>query len=167
MSPFQRDSPADRADYADNVIWRRLKVLEEFWFLVLPENALIFTWPFICPSVCVLFCICVIYVFSAAFVEPRLLALSDECEVTILWLSVAESVAFPGSLGQISKKDAGVYEVVLKDDRGKDTSTLNLKDQGSSAQRRLGSVPSGEGEWLFMSSSRFQRLDEWSFQFYR
>lgn len=31
---------------------------------------------------------------------------------------------------QISKKDAGVYEVVLKDDRGKDTSTLNLTDQG-------------------------------------
>ncbi|TNM96544.1 hypothetical protein fugu_016205 [Takifugu bimaculatus] len=33
-------------------------------------------------------------------------------------------------IAQISKKDAGVYEVVLKDDRGKDTSTLNLKDQG-------------------------------------
>ncbi|XP_031148644.2 M-protein, striated muscle isoform X6 [Sander lucioperca] len=51
----QRDSPADTADYADDLIWRRLK---------------------------------------------------------------------------ISKKDAGVYEVVLKDDRGKDTSTLNLTDQG-------------------------------------
>ncbi|XP_028424962.1 M-protein, striated muscle isoform X4 [Perca flavescens] len=51
----QRDSPADTADYADGLIWRRLK---------------------------------------------------------------------------ISKKDAGVYEVVLKDDRGKDTSTLNLTDQG-------------------------------------
>uniref|UniRef100_A0A8D0A7N4 Myomesin-1 n=1 Tax=Sander lucioperca TaxID=283035 RepID=A0A8D0A7N4_SANLU len=33
-------------------------------------------------------------------------------------------------IAQISKKDAGVYEVVLKDDRGKDTSTLNLTDQG-------------------------------------
>ncbi|XP_061569767.1 M-protein, striated muscle isoform X3 [Cololabis saira] len=33
-------------------------------------------------------------------------------------------------ISQISKKDAGVYEVVLKDDRGKDTSTLNLTDQG-------------------------------------
>uniref|UniRef100_A0A665WL65 Myomesin-1 n=1 Tax=Echeneis naucrates TaxID=173247 RepID=A0A665WL65_ECHNA len=32
-------------------------------------------------------------------------------------------------IAQISKKDAGVYEVVLKDDRGKDTSTLNLTDQ--------------------------------------
>ncbi|XP_051524253.1 M-protein, striated muscle-like isoform X5 [Myxocyprinus asiaticus] len=31
---------------------------------------------------------------------------------------------------QISKKDAGIYEVVLKDDRGKDSSTLNLTDQG-------------------------------------
>lgn len=46
------------------------------------------------------------------------------------------------SLGQISKKDAGVYEVVLKDDRGKDTSTLNLKDQGRSARRRLGYIQS-------------------------
>ncbi|XP_044033099.1 myomesin-1 isoform X1 [Siniperca chuatsi] len=51
----QRDSPADTADYADSLIWRRLK---------------------------------------------------------------------------ISKKDSGVYEVVLKDDRGKDTSKLNLTDQG-------------------------------------
>nr|XP_054607435.1 M-protein, striated muscle isoform X2 [Nothobranchius furzeri] len=33
-------------------------------------------------------------------------------------------------IAQISRKDAGVYEVVLKDDRGKDTSTLNLTDQG-------------------------------------
>uniref|UniRef100_A0A671UTL1 Myomesin-1 n=1 Tax=Sparus aurata TaxID=8175 RepID=A0A671UTL1_SPAAU len=33
-------------------------------------------------------------------------------------------------IAQISKKDSGVYEVVLKDDRGKDTSTLNLTDQG-------------------------------------
>ncbi|XP_024910202.1 myomesin-1 isoform X3 [Cynoglossus semilaevis] len=31
---------------------------------------------------------------------------------------------------KISKKDSGMYEVVLKDDRGKDTATLNLKDQG-------------------------------------
>ncbi|XP_069368829.1 myomesin-1 isoform X8 [Paralichthys olivaceus] len=31
---------------------------------------------------------------------------------------------------KISKRDSGVYEVVLKDDRGKDTSTLNLTDQG-------------------------------------
>ncbi|XP_044033103.1 myomesin-1 isoform X5 [Siniperca chuatsi] len=33
-------------------------------------------------------------------------------------------------IAQISKKDSGVYEVVLKDDRGKDTSKLNLTDQG-------------------------------------
>ncbi|KAI3354855.1 hypothetical protein L3Q82_004653 [Scortum barcoo] len=33
-------------------------------------------------------------------------------------------------IAQISKKDSGVYEVVLKDDRGQDTSTLNLTDQG-------------------------------------
>lgn len=36
---------------------------------------------------------------------------------------------------QISKKDAGIYEVVLKDDRGKDTSTLNLTDQGNIAEK--------------------------------
>ncbi|XP_046879450.1 myomesin-1 isoform X11 [Hypomesus transpacificus] len=33
-------------------------------------------------------------------------------------------------IAQISKKDAGIYEVILKDDRGKDSSTLNLTDQG-------------------------------------
>ncbi|XP_061821645.2 myomesin-1-like [Nerophis lumbriciformis] len=33
-------------------------------------------------------------------------------------------------IAQISKKDAGVYEIVLKDDRGKDTSALSLTDQG-------------------------------------
>ncbi|XP_071777576.1 myomesin-1 isoform X2 [Centroberyx gerrardi] len=33
-------------------------------------------------------------------------------------------------IAQISKKDAGVYEIVLKDDRGQDTSKLNLTDQG-------------------------------------
>ncbi|XP_061661989.1 M-protein, striated muscle isoform X8 [Syngnathoides biaculeatus] len=32
-------------------------------------------------------------------------------------------------IAQISKKDAGVYETVLKDDRGKDASKLNLTDQ--------------------------------------
>uniref|UniRef100_A0A4W5NZR4 Myomesin 1 n=1 Tax=Hucho hucho TaxID=62062 RepID=A0A4W5NZR4_9TELE len=32
-------------------------------------------------------------------------------------------------IAQISKKDAGVYETVLKDDRGQDTSTLNLTEQ--------------------------------------
>uniref|UniRef100_A0AAY5JX31 Myomesin 1b n=1 Tax=Esox lucius TaxID=8010 RepID=A0AAY5JX31_ESOLU len=31
---------------------------------------------------------------------------------------------------KISKKDSGIYEIVMKDDRGKDTSTLNLTDQG-------------------------------------
>ncbi|XP_041670306.1 M-protein, striated muscle isoform X2 [Cheilinus undulatus] len=33
-------------------------------------------------------------------------------------------------IAQISKKDSGVYEVVLKDDRGQDKSMLNLTDQG-------------------------------------
>nr|XP_020475412.1 myomesin-1 isoform X2 [Monopterus albus]XP_020475413.1 myomesin-1 isoform X2 [Monopterus albus] len=32
-------------------------------------------------------------------------------------------------IAQVSKKDAGVYEVFLKDDRGKDTSKLNLTDK--------------------------------------
>uniref|UniRef100_A0A9J8CBJ6 Myomesin 1 n=1 Tax=Cyprinus carpio carpio TaxID=630221 RepID=A0A9J8CBJ6_CYPCA len=41
---------------------------------------------------------------------------------------------------QISKKDAGIYEVVLKDDRGKDTSTLNLTDQGINLMNQVFSV---------------------------
>ncbi|KAM9337522.1 myomesin-1 isoform 1-T1 [Symphorus nematophorus] len=48
--------------------------------------------------------------------------------------SPAESPEYADSLIwrrlKISKKDSGVYEVVLKDDRGKDTSKLNLTDQG-------------------------------------
>ncbi|XP_069015690.1 myomesin-1 isoform X5 [Embiotoca jacksoni] len=43
--------------------------------------------------------------------------------------SPADTADVPRRL-KISKKDSGVYEVVLKDDRGKDTSTLNLTDQG-------------------------------------
>ncbi|XP_048856832.1 M-protein, striated muscle isoform X1 [Brienomyrus brachyistius] len=33
-------------------------------------------------------------------------------------------------ISQISKKDAGIYQVTVKDDRGKDTSVLKLVDQG-------------------------------------
>ncbi|NXS59718.1 MYOM1 protein, partial [Brachypteracias leptosomus] len=35
-------------------------------------------------------------------------------------------------ISEFSKKDAGTYEVILKDDRGKDTSELLLKDTGQS-----------------------------------
>lgn len=77
------------------------------------------------------------------------------------------NLAFSCSLGQISKKDAGIYEVVLKDDRGKDTSMLNLKDQGRSAQRRLGGILVLQVDHSLCSPCRFQRLDERSVQFYR
>lgn len=33
---------------------------------------------------------------------------------------------------QFSKKDTGIYEVILKDDRGKDISELKLTDKGQS-----------------------------------
>lgn len=49
-----------------------------------------------------------------------------------LLLYVTFDPSAPPPLCQISKKDSGMYEVVLKDDRGKDTATLNLKDQGNS-----------------------------------
>lgn len=41
------------------------------------------------------------------------------------------------SLCQITTKDSGVYEVVLKDDRGKDTSTLNLTNQSNLKKPRI------------------------------
>ncbi|XP_055018209.1 myomesin-1 [Boleophthalmus pectinirostris] len=48
--------------------------------------------------------------------------------------SPAETAEYADSLLwrklKISKKDSGVYEVVLKDDRGQDTSKLNLTEQG-------------------------------------
>ncbi|XP_026168875.1 myomesin 1a (skelemin) isoform X2 [Mastacembelus armatus] len=37
------------------------------------------------------------------------------------------------NIGKLSKKDAGVYEVFLKDDRGRDKSTFNLTDAGYQA----------------------------------
>ncbi|XP_062235442.1 M-protein, striated muscle isoform X1 [Platichthys flesus] len=62
-------------------------------------------------------------------------------ETSALWYKDGQEIKADEHLGftegvlkleiaQISKKDSGVYEVVLKDDRGKDTSTLNLTDQG-------------------------------------
>uniref|UniRef100_A0A9J7YM80 Myomesin-1 n=1 Tax=Cyprinus carpio carpio TaxID=630221 RepID=A0A9J7YM80_CYPCA len=57
-------------------------------------------------------------------------------------------------IAQISKKDAGIYEVVLKDDRGKDTSTLNLTDQGitnSSTPLKIQSTEEGIRLYTFVS----------------
>uniref|UniRef100_A0A8D0A044 Myomesin-1 n=1 Tax=Sander lucioperca TaxID=283035 RepID=A0A8D0A044_SANLU len=60
-------------------------------------------------------------------------------------------------IAQISKKDAGVYEVVLKDDRGKDTSTLNLTDQvfsfiaNSSTALKITSTDQGIRLYTFVS----------------
>uniref|UniRef100_A0A3Q1FAH4 Myomesin 1b n=1 Tax=Acanthochromis polyacanthus TaxID=80966 RepID=A0A3Q1FAH4_9TELE len=55
-------------------------------------------------------------------------------------------------IAQISKKDAGVYEVVLKDDRGKDTSTLNLTDQAnSSTPLKVTSTDEGIRLYTFVS----------------
>ncbi|XP_029556840.1 M-protein, striated muscle isoform X3 [Salmo trutta] len=62
-------------------------------------------------------------------------------ETVALWYKDGREVKGDGNLtftegvlnleiAQISKKDAGVYEIVMKDDRGKDTSTLNLTEQG-------------------------------------
>uniref|UniRef100_A0A8C7G8D8 Myomesin 1 n=1 Tax=Oncorhynchus kisutch TaxID=8019 RepID=A0A8C7G8D8_ONCKI len=61
-------------------------------------------------------------------------------ETVALWYKDGREVKGDGNLtfaegvlnleiAQISKKDAGVYEIVMKDDRGKDTSTLNLTEQ--------------------------------------
>uniref|UniRef100_A0A671UST8 Myomesin 1 n=1 Tax=Sparus aurata TaxID=8175 RepID=A0A671UST8_SPAAU len=55
-------------------------------------------------------------------------------------------------IAQISKKDSGVYEVVLKDDRGKDTSTLNLTDQAnSSTPLKITSTDQGIRLYTFVS----------------
>ncbi|XP_014013274.2 M-protein, striated muscle isoform X2 [Salmo salar] len=62
-------------------------------------------------------------------------------ETVALWYKDGREVKGDGNLtftegvlnleiAQISKRDAGVYEIVMKDDRGKDTSTLNLTEQG-------------------------------------
>lgn len=38
---------------------------------------------------------------------------------------------------QITRKDAGIYELVLKDDRGKDKSVLKLIDSGKTCWTRF------------------------------
>ncbi|XP_037135432.1 myomesin-1 isoform X3 [Syngnathus acus] len=61
-------------------------------------------------------------------------------ETTAIWYKDGREIKADQNLGftegvlkleiaQISKKDAGVYETVLKDERGQDTSKLNLTDQ--------------------------------------
>uniref|UniRef100_A0A8C7KXB7 Myomesin 1 n=1 Tax=Oncorhynchus kisutch TaxID=8019 RepID=A0A8C7KXB7_ONCKI len=55
-------------------------------------------------------------------------------------------------IAQISKKDAGVYEIVLKDDRGQDTSTLNLTEQAnSSTALKIQSTDEGIRLYSFVS----------------
>uniref|UniRef100_A0A3B5R8E5 Myomesin 1 n=1 Tax=Xiphophorus maculatus TaxID=8083 RepID=A0A3B5R8E5_XIPMA len=55
-------------------------------------------------------------------------------------------------IAQISRKDSGVYEVVLKDERGKDTSTLNLTDQAnSSTPLKITSTDEGIRLYTFVS----------------
>lgn len=68
-------------------------------------------------------------------------------------------------ISQISKSDAGVYEVVLKDDRGKDTSTLNLTDQGKGSRINRSNFQHEYCQYIadkdqLLLLSRFQRLDE-------
>lgn len=73
----------------------KTKSLELFWFLFCLRMLWIYlTCPSVRPSVRVLFCFCVIYVFSAASVAPERACLSDECEMRIRWLSGAESGVF-------------------------------------------------------------------------
>uniref|UniRef100_A0A669DQY8 Myomesin 1 n=1 Tax=Oreochromis niloticus TaxID=8128 RepID=A0A669DQY8_ORENI len=58
-------------------------------------------------------------------------------ETSALWhkdrhqIKVDEHLGFAEGVLKLEIKDAGVYEVILKDDRGQDTSTLNLTDQGN------------------------------------
>ncbi|XP_023694659.2 myomesin-1 isoform X1 [Paramormyrops kingsleyae] len=50
--------------------------------------------------------------------------------VLTLEISQLSTTKAPDTEGTISKKDAGIYQVTVKDDRGKDTSVLKLVDQG-------------------------------------
>ncbi|XP_029110555.1 M-protein, striated muscle-like [Scleropages formosus] len=50
--------------------------------------------------------------------------------VLTLEISKLGTARAPGTEGTISKKDQGIYKVIVKDDRGTDTSVLKLTDQG-------------------------------------
>ena len=123
---------ADTVDTVDDVTWRQLKVGIGFVFICSSTSS----------SVC---WFCLFYLFCLlAFLHPR--PLSESCSIhsrkgqarlsckPVLCFRPESHVLVRSScchlFHQISKKDAGVYNIVLKDDRGKDTSTLNLTDQG-------------------------------------
>uniref|UniRef100_A0A8C7TFV4 Myomesin 1 n=1 Tax=Oncorhynchus mykiss TaxID=8022 RepID=A0A8C7TFV4_ONCMY len=84
-------------------------------------------------------------------------------ETVALWYKDGREVKGDGNLtftegvlnleiAQISKKDAGVYEIVMKDDRGKDTSTLNLTEQAnSSTALKIQSTEEGIRLYSFVS----------------
>uniref|UniRef100_A0A3Q3KHQ8 Myomesin 1a (skelemin) n=1 Tax=Mastacembelus armatus TaxID=205130 RepID=A0A3Q3KHQ8_9TELE len=72
------------------------------------------------------------------FVEYLDFVVTSECDVLLKckvrnylcrFKFCKEGLTF--NIGKLSKKDAGVYEVFLKDDRGRDKSTFNLTDAGN------------------------------------
>ena len=136
--PFQRGTlavagTADTVDTVDEVTWRQLKVGIGFVFICSSTSS------FVC-----LFCLFCLFCLLA-FLHPH--PLSESCSIysrkgqarlsckQLLYIR-PECHVLAGSscchlFHQISKKDSGVYDIVLKDDRGKDKSTLNLTDQGN------------------------------------
>lgn len=86
MCPFQRDSPADTADYADDLIWRRLKVWNSyllsswanghFWFCRFAWECFIYSCLFVCLLAFLL--LRHIRVFCSTHSRRETLAFSDE-----------------------------------------------------------------------------------------
>uniref|UniRef100_A0A4W3K9K3 Myomesin-1 n=1 Tax=Callorhinchus milii TaxID=7868 RepID=A0A4W3K9K3_CALMI len=80
-------------------------------------------------------------------------------ETTIIWYKDDREIMFDDKhdfkdgvctllIQQFSKKDAGMYEIVLKDDRGRDSSTLRLLDKERSLFHALKNGVTGEQLWL-------------------
>lgn len=172
--PFQRDLPSNREDPTEMLIWRALKVGNSCCccccgHAVLPAHAPRFQF------ICLFFVptaflpLCPTCVFCSILTVLKDKACISQTIPNFCWLCATDVVWFYSlQTHQISKKDAGVYEVVLKDERGKDTSTLNLTDQGKQSEIENTEQPlSSRPDWIMTLSSRFQRSDEWSVRIHR
>lgn len=119
--------------------WDQLSVVITSGFAVLPENDWCF-YLFVCLSVCFF-----AFLSYICFLQHPLQKRKAWLFRWIQFINLNKMLSrtpfdFYFSLCQISKKDSGVYEVVLKDDRGQDTSTLNLTNQSNLTKPHVNKV---------------------------
>uniref|UniRef100_A0A4W6F401 Myomesin 1a (skelemin) n=1 Tax=Lates calcarifer TaxID=8187 RepID=A0A4W6F401_LATCA len=67
------------------------------------------------------------------------------------------------NIGKITKKDAGIYEVFLMDDRGKDKSTYSLTDAGKGVMNELFRVIGESLNFTLKKTTERGRMENWHY----